>query len=203
MDNYLVYFSLALATVLLPGPAVILTINNAIQRGLVKAFSGILGISSAILIIAIISATSLGVILAQSIVVFTIVKFVGAAYLIYLGLKMFLAKSPGQLSISVSEKGGWACFTEGFLVSMSNPKAIVFFMSIFPQFIDVSRDYVPQFGLLAFTFSALVLFVHSAYAFFASMARSRLSSRRGAGMLNKVSGGIFVSFGLGLAASSK
>ncbi len=89
MDNYFVYFGVAMATILLPGPAVMLTVNNSIQRGLLKTFAGIFGVALAILFVALISATSLGVVLASSILAFTVIKFIGAAYLIYLGLKMF------------------------------------------------------------------------------------------------------------------
>ncbi|WP_260847586.1 LysE family translocator [Shewanella algae] len=86
---------------------------------------------------------------------------------------------------------------------MSNPKAIVFFMSIFPQFIDLQREYAPQFALLAATFSGLVILIHTLYALFASIAKTKLASGKGGSVLNKLSGGVFVCFGIGLAASSR
>lgn len=203
MDNYLIYVGIATATILLPGPAVMLTINNAIQRGLLKSFAGILGVALAILLVAVISATSLGVILANSVIAFTAIKLVGAVYLVYLGIKMWRTKKAGRISSKLHEVSYSKCFIEGFLVSISNPKAVVFFMSIFPQFINLSQEYRPQFIVLAVTFSVLVIVIHTGYALFSSIAKSKLSSTSGRSALNKVSGGVFVGFGIGLAASSK
>ena len=203
MDNYLIYVGVATATVLLPGPAVMLTINNSIQRGLFKSLAGILGIALAILLVAIISATSLGIVLATSAIAFTAIKIVGAAYLIYLGIRMLRTKAINNTQASLRTSSFRKCFIEGFLVSISNPKAVVFFMSIFPQFIDLTQEYTPQFILLAMTFSFLVVVIHTIYAIFASVAKSKLSSQKGNAVLSKISGSVFVGFGIGLAASSK
>jgi len=203
MENYLIYVGVAIATILLPGPAVMLTLNNSIQRGILKSLAGILGIALAILLVAIISATSLGIVLASSAIAFNIIKIVGAAYLIYLGIKMFRSEATNNDLFKEQEGSFFKCFMEGFLVSVSNPKAVIFFMSIFPQFIDLTQEYTPQFILLAVTFSFLVIVIHTIYAVSASFAKSKLSSQKGSSLLNKISGGVFVSFGVGLAASSK
>ena len=203
MENYLIYVGVAIATILLPGPAVMLTLNNSIQRGILKSLAGILGIALAILLVAIISATSLGIVLASSAIAFNIIKIVGAAYLIYLGIKMFRSETTNNDLFKEQEGSFFKCFMEGFLVSVSNPKAVIFFMSIFPQFIDLTQEYTPQFILLAVTFSFLVIVIHTIYAVSASFAKSKLSSQNGSSLLNKISGGVFVSFGVGLAASSK
>ncbi|MEX0739864.1 MAG: LysE family translocator [Pseudohongiella sp.] len=203
MENYLVYVGVAIATILLPGPAVMLTINNSMQRGLWKSLAGILGIALAILLVAFISATSLGIVLASSAIAFNAIKIAGAAYLIYLGVKMLRSKVTQDTSIKRQESSFLKCFIEGFLVSVSNPKAVVFFMSIFPQFIDLNQAYTPQFSLLAATFSFLVLVIHTVYAAFAYVAKSKLLSGKTNSILNKISGGVFVGFGVGLAASSK
>lgn len=203
MDNYVIYVGVAIATILLPGPAVMLTINNSIQKGLLRYFAGILGIALAILLVAIISATSLGIILATSAMAFTVVKIVGAVYLIYLGIKMWRTKGESGARHNYQGDSFLKCFMEGFFVSISNPKAIIFFMSIFPQFINVSEEYAPQFILLASTFSILVIVVHTAYALLSSFAVSKVFSARNQRVMNKVGGGIFVGFGIGLAASSK
>ncbi len=203
MDNYLLYVGVAIATILLPGPAVMLTINNSIQRGLLKSIAGIMGIALAILLVAFISATSLGIVLASSAVAFNIIKILGAAYLIYMGIKMLRSKVTNDHSIKKQEASYARCFIEGFLVSISNPKAVIFFMSIFPQFINTSKEYAPQFILLATTFSLLVMVIHSIYALSASAVKSKLSSEKGKSVINKIGGGVFVGFGVGLAASSK
>lgn len=203
MDNYLIYVGVALATVLLPGPAVMLTINNSIQRGSLKSLAGILGIALAILVIAYISVSSLGIVLASSVVAFTTVKIIGAIYLIFLGIKPWRTKSENSFQNKIQNRSFLKCFLEGFLVSISNPKAVIFFISIFPQFINLSEDYNSQVILLAATFSAIVIAVHTIYALFSSFAKSKLSSLNGGKTLNKVSGGVFIGFGVGLAASSR
>lgn len=203
MDNYLLYVGVAIATICLPGPAVVLTINNAIQKGLLKTFAGIFGVALAILLVATISATSLGIILASSAMAFSLIKIVGAVYLVYLGIKMWRSKASSNVKMNVQESSLLKCFMEGFFVSITNPKAVVFFMSIFPQFIDLKQEYAPQFVLLALTFSALVVVIHTIYAVSASLTKSKIASQKGSALLNKISGGIFVGFGVGLAASSK
>ena len=89
METYLLFVIIAAITVLSPGPGVILTLSNAIRFGFSGAVGGILGIAVGTLIVAIISATGVGVILATSVMIFTIMKYIGAAYLIYLGIKLW------------------------------------------------------------------------------------------------------------------
>lgn len=203
MTSYLIYVGVAMATILLPGPAVVLTLNNSIQRGLPRTLAGIMGISLAILCVAAISATSLGVLLASSLVAFTVVKILGAAYLVYLGIKMFRSTGVVNQPSKLRKASYRNCFFEGFFVSISNPKAVIFFMSIFPQFIDTAQSYTPQFILLAGTFSILVIIIHTSYAMFASLAKAKLSSEKGRAVLGKVSGSVFVCFGIGLAGTSR
>tara|TARA_R110001632_G_scaffold50409_2_gene125882 strand:- start:25907 stop:26518 length:612 start_codon:yes stop_codon:yes gene_type:complete len=203
MDNYLLFVGVAVATICLPGPAVLLTINNSIQKGVLKTLAGISGVTLGILLVATISATSLGIILASSAMAFGVVKIVGAVYLVYLGIKMWRSKAPRSIDLGYKHRSFLKCFAEGFLVSMTNPKAVVFFMSIFPQFIDLNQEYSPQFILLAVTFSVLSVCIHSVYAATASLAKTKLSSQKGHAVLSKVSGSVFVGFGVGLAASSR
>ncbi|BFM48217.1 LysE family translocator [Marinomonas sp. THO17] len=208
MDNYLLYVGVVMATVSLPGPAVLLTLNNAVQKGLIKTFAGISGIALAILLVATLSATSLGIILAGSAVAFNLIKIAGAVYLIYLGVKLWRSKVSFIEQTSTKESSLFRCFMEGFLVSITNPKAIVFFMSIFPQFIDVHQAYIPQFVLLAVTFSCVVVAIHTLYTLFALRTKRKINENHKASqgisrVLNKMSGGIFIGFGVGLAASSR
>jgi len=90
MENYILYIAIASATIASPGPGVVLTISNAIRYGFVGSASGIVGVASAMLCIAVISATSLAAVLSASATAFIILKYVGAAYLIYLGIRMWI-----------------------------------------------------------------------------------------------------------------
>ncbi len=201
MNSYMIFMSLAALTIALPGPGVLMTINNAAQRGVQRTAAGIVGISLGVLMVAGLSATGLGVLLTTSATAFLVLKYIGALYLIYLGVKLWRTKSQIPSGSSVSGASVPSCFYEGVLLSLSNPKSIVFFMSIFPQFVDPAKDYLSQLIVLALTFSLLIVIIHALYASLVIMAKARFF-KQGSGMLiNKISGGLLVSFGIGLAAS--
>lgn len=199
------YVVVATLTIASPGPGVILTINNAIQRRAANTLSGIFGIASGVLTVSVFSATSIGVILATSAVAFTAAKLIGAAYLIYLGIKMWGSQVSVNTHVELKDKSNAKCYIEGLSLSLtlSNPKPILFFMSLFPQFIDSQGSYISQFVTLSFTFCCLVILIHSGYAFVASVAKTKLLAANGRKALNKVSGSVFMCFGAGLAVSSK
>jgi len=203
MENYLLYIAIASATIASPGPGVILSISNSIRYGFFGAASGIFGVAIAMLGIAIISATSVAVILASSAFAFTILKYIGASYLIYLGIKIWRSSSKFDVTNKNAIKSNKHKFTEGFLITLLNPKPIFFFMSLFPQFINPNENYQIQFLVLATTFSFLVVLIHCIYAAFAKASRSKLSSQKGSKIISRVSGSFYIFFGLGLAASNK
>ncbi len=207
MEQYLLYLLIVTLTVASPGPGVVLTLSNAIKYGMKPTLSGILGIALGIFIIAVISASSLGILLATSALAFSILKFLGAAYLIYLGLKLWKAppmnlgnfeENSGAKKLSYSPR-----FKEGFLVSLLNPKPIFFFMSLFPQFINHQQSYLLQFSYLTLTFCTVIILVHSLYALGANAIKFWLSSPKGSTIVNRTSGSVFIFFGLGLAATSQ
>ncbi|MES9857222.1 MAG: LysE family translocator [Sedimenticola sp.] len=203
MESYLLYIAIASATIASPGPGVVLTISNSIRYGFFGSVAGIVGVASAMLCIATISATSLAVILSTSALAFTILKYVGAAYLIYLGIKMWRSSSKFDVNNKQTRKSNKHRFTEGLLITLLNPKPIFFFMALFPQFINSGENYLFQFLLLAMTFSVLVVIIHFGYAFFAKSARSKLSTPKGSQILSKASGSFYVFFGVGLATTNK
>ena len=203
MGSYLLFLIIAIATVLSPGPGVILTLTNAIRFGASGAIGGILGIACGTFIVAGVSATSLGIILATSTVAFSIMKFIGAAYLIYLGSKLWRSPARKIDPSAVVVKSRKLQFLEGLTLQLTNPKAVFFFMSVFPQFIDYSANFVGQFILLVVTYSSLVVMIHIMYAHLAKSARGWLSSEKGSSMVNRLGGGTFMCFGVGLASAGK
>ncbi|MGH1540144.1 MAG: LysE family translocator [Arenicella sp.] len=205
MENYLLFFIVACITILSPGPGVILTLSNAIRFGVSGSIMGIIGIAVGTFIVAAISATSLGVILATSTIAFTIMKFIGAAYLIYLGIKLWNAPTNKiQLDDSKHTLPWQRQFFEGLILQVTNPKAVFFFMSIFPQFVNYSNENpAHQFITLVITYSLLVMAIHITYAYLARSARRWLSSDTGGRTVNRVGGGTFMLFGVGLATTQK
>lgn len=203
MDSYILFLAVATLTVLSPGPGVVLTLTNSIRHGASGAVAGILGIAVATFIVAAISASSLGLLLTTSAIAFSVLKLIGAAYLIYLGLKLWFSSVPDVTRKAASPKHVGLQFAEGFTLQLTNPKAVFFFMAVFPQFIDLSSSYPTQFGLLVTTYSSLVVAIHLIYARSAGLARGWLSSKKGGRIVNRLSGGSFICFGVGLASASK
>lgn len=198
---YLLFTAVAAATVLSPGPGVVMTLTNALRYGMRGTFGGILGIATGALLVAAVSATSLGVLLAASALAFTVIKLLGAAYLIYLGIRLWRAPA-----LKFSEQSAHAAnfgkrFLEGLSLQLTNPKAIFFFLSVFPQFIDPEANYAFQFMALVLTYSALVVIIHCAYALFAKRAKNWLTSERGGRSINKAAGAMFLFFGVALATA--
>ena len=136
MDGYLLFSVIAIATILSPGPGVLLTLTNSIRYGTKGAIGGIFGIAFGTFIVAGVSATSVGVILATSTIAFTIIKYIGAIYLIYLGIKLWNSETPKMDTENQTTKNIKIQFLEGIMLQVTNPKAVFFFMSIFPQFIN-------------------------------------------------------------------
>ncbi len=203
MENYLLFLVIATITVLSPGPGVILTLTNTIRFGISGSVSGILGIAVGTFIVAGVSATSLGVLLVTSSIAFSMMKYIGAAYLIYLGIKLWRSPAIQLADINKPAKKKSLQFMEGLTLQLTNPKAVFFFMSIFPQFVNFSANYIHQFLLLVFTYSFLVVFIHLIYASLAKKAKLWLSTEKGSKRVNKVGGATFMCFGIGLASTSK
>jgi homoserine/homoserine lactone efflux protein len=200
---YPLFLLMATATVFSPGPGVVMTLTNSLRYGMKETFGGILGISFGALVVAAVSATSLGVVLAASALAFTVIKFIGAAYLVYLGIKLWRAPALQLKEQPTIEASFGRRFLEGVSLQLTNPKVIFFFLSIFPQFIDRSMDYSTQFTIQVLTYSSLVVVIHCLYALFAHRAGLWLASERGGRTINKLGGATFVFFGAALATARK
>lgn len=202
MENYVLFVIVAAATITSPGPGVILTITNSLRYGFWGAIPGVFGIASGVLFVSIISATSLAAILETSAFAFIIVKFIGAGYLIYLGLKLWSSSASIKVSYD-TKKSKKHKFVEGLLITLLNPKPIFFFMALFPQFINSTENYLIQFAFLSITFSFLVVIIHCTYALFAKKAKSKLSTPKGTQFLSKAGGSIYIFFGIQLATTNR
>ncbi|MGC5703610.1 LysE family translocator [Pseudomonas sp. NFXW11] len=202
MSNYGLFLLLATLTILSPGPGVVLTLSNALRHGWAGALPGIFGIALGAFVVAGISASSLGLILAASATAFTLLKYLGALYLFYLGIKLWRTRSfIPELKASAAQP--WRRFVEALSIQLLNPKAGFFFLAVFPQFIQHQHDYYHQFLLLVASYSLLVVAVHSGYALLANSARGWLGSQKGARMVGRLSGATFLGFGVMMASASK
>ena len=203
MNLYLLFLTVATLTVLSPGPGVLMTLTNALRYGLRGTIGGILGIASGALLVAGISATTLGAVLAASALAFTVLKLAGAAYLIYLGARLWRSPPVPVASEQAHQASFKRRFLEGLSLQLTNPKAIFFFLSVFPQFIEGEAGFVRQFALLVLTYAALVVVIHTGYALFAHQARAWLTSERGGRTVNRLGGATFMCFGVALTFARK
>lgn len=204
MNLYALFLLMASATVLSPGPGVVMTLSNALRSGRRGTLGGILGIAAGALVVAAISATGLGVLLATSAKAFTVLKFIGAGYLVYLGIRFWRAPALNLALTTDHESDRFARrFAEGVTMQLTNPKVVLFFLSIFPQFIDPDLNYLTQFTVLSLTYALIVVAVHVLYALFARRGRRWLLSERGGRIMNRTAGTTFLFFGGVLATAQR
>lgn len=189
----------------LPGPAVLFVLSQALSRGARVTVWSILGIVAANSVYFGLSATGIGAILIASYDVFFAIRWVGAAYLVWLGIAAFVGKST-ILSVSPaapSRTRAGRMFLNGFILQMSNPKALLFFTALLPQFINPHAPVWPQVLLLALTSMVIEFFVQLLYATAADRA-SHLATRPAfAKITNRVAGSLMIAAGVGLAAARR
>jgi threonine/homoserine/homoserine lactone efflux protein len=170
----LVTFSLAaMALIVLPGPTVLFVIGRSLALGRLGGFLSVLGNSIALVPIIVAVAFGLGAIVTQSVIVFTVIKLVGAAYIVYLGVQAIRhRRSAAAAGVTAAGKSRWRLVAEGFGVGISNPKSIVFFVAVLPQFVDYRGGEVPlQMMTLGLVFVVLALASDSVWALAAGAAR--------------------------------
>jgi len=187
---------------LTPGPAVLLVIAEGMRSGARSALFSNLGILAGNTVYFLLSATTVGALLLASYDLFFAVKWLGAAYLVYLGVRALLDRGEGSASaVTVAEphRRPIEAFGTAFATQISNPKAIVFFASILPQFIDPKDSLPRQVAILGVTSVVAEFFVLAAYGLVAARGAHLVRDPRYARLTNRVSGAVLVLAGCGLA----
>ncbi|MFC8504343.1 LysE family transporter [Pedococcus sp. NPDC057267] len=203
--SWSVWFALVGAAVLIsltPGAGAINTMTNSIGVGWTRSIWGILGQQLALLVHIAVVAAGVGVLVAESHVLFEVIRYAGAAYLVYLGIRQLLAR-PEAVDPEAPVVGmtAWQMFRQGVLVNLTNPKAVVFFLAFTPQFIRPSRPVLPQYGVLAATVVVVdVLVMWFVFAVAARGLRRMTRTPSGQRRLNRIFGGLFVGVGVLLAS---
>jgi Putative threonine efflux protein len=184
-----------------PGPAVLYVLSQAIRRGPAKSIWASGGILSANAIYFVLSATSLGAVIVASYKLFFVIKWVGAAYLLYLGLLSFFGKS-SVMSLPESngdERNGPRILRDGFVLQAANPKALLFFTAILPQFIDAHHSIAFQIIVLGISSIVVEFAILFAYGQLAGRALSTARSPRFEKLTNRIAGSMLIGAGVGLA----
>src|ERR1700676_434720 len=197
LQVYFAFVAACIALALLPGPVVTLVIANGLRHGTRAALTNILGVQAGLAIVIGVVAIGLTSLMATMGYWFDWVRFAGAAYLVWLGIKLIRFPVEGiTADPPPPPRGGF--FLQGLLVLLSNPKVLVFFGAFIPQFMDMSKDHFSQVALLGVTFMITGAITDSTYALLAGRARLFFSARR-TWLLSRISGGFMIGGGIWLA----
>jgi homoserine/homoserine lactone efflux protein len=175
MQGWFIYVAAVLALMSTPGPSHLLMLSNSATYGYRRSLATVAGDLTANLLQMLAAGLGLAAALAASGGALLVVKWLGAAYLVWLGLRMIRGVGFGDLSVSGTTRASLrTLYLQGFLTSATNPKAIVFFAALFPQFISADESFWPQFALLSLTYILIDGVILSAYGIGADWISARL-----------------------------
>ena len=209
IENYLGFILAAILLNLTPGTDSMYIITRSISQGQTAGLYSVLGITTGSLIHTLLASLGLSVLLANSPTAFMMVKYIGAAYLCYLGFKMLTSKNSNSIANRLSKDqhvssqksvDGWQIYKQGVLTNVFNPKVALFFLAFFPQFIDPSYAYgMLSFFILGLTFATTGFIWCSCLALLAARFSTRLRENPSIEtMLNRISGVVFIGLGVKL-----
>jgi threonine/homoserine/homoserine lactone efflux protein len=210
VPTFALFVAAALALLLVPGPAVIYVVARSVEGGRLTGLVSVLGVELGTLLHVVFAAAGLSAIVVSSAVAFSVVKWLGAAYLVWLGLRQILGRDGGdqEAPLSGSGENRLRVFSQSVLVQVLNPKVALFFLAFLPQFVDPSRSAAwTQVVVLGTTLATLGLFTDGLYALLGGTAGEWIRKQRaGAGLRRArryVTGGVYVALGAVAAISGK
>ena len=193
--------SAALAVV--PGPAVTYIVMHSVDKGRRAGLASAAGVASGGLVHVAAATVGLSALIASSAAAFTVVKLVGAIYLIVIGIRRIVGRDDSE-QVQAPPAPMSRIYRQGVIVNVFNPKTALFFLAFLPQFVDRGASIPPQVALLGLTFAAIAFASDCLYALLADLLAGRLRrSSRGARARRYLSGGIFVVLGVTAAAAHR
>jgi threonine/homoserine/homoserine lactone efflux protein len=195
----------ALGLLLIPGPAVLYIVTRSVAQGRKAGLASVLGIELAGLCHSVAAAFGLSAILVASALAFSVVKYVGAAYLVYLGIRALVSKGSQESEDGAPPRSTSQLFRKGFVVNILNPKTALFFYAFLPQFVDPSRGSpVLQILMLGGLFVLMATFTDSAYALLGSGVGRLVMKQAGFRRVQRyVSAGIYMALGVAAAVGGE
>lgn len=194
LQTWLAFFVACWVISLSPGAGAIASMSSGLRYGFWRGYWNAIGLQLALLMQIAVVAAGLGAVLATSELAFSLIKWFGVAYLVYLGWRQWVA-APGEIATADGERPLGRPLTlmlRGFLVNASNPKAIIFILAVLPQFLDPQAPLLVQYLLMAATMVAVDLVVMAGYTGLAARVLRALRSPRQQRLLNRTFGGLFV-----------
>lgn len=205
IENFITFMLTALIFVMTPGIDTIFVLNKSIGQGIKSGVYASLGVNTGVLLHTFFAALGLTVLLSRSVLAFTVIKYVGFVYLVYLGISK-LKNSKTVIGINtknVPQKKGQNDFWSGFLTNTLNPKVALFFLAFFPQFISPAQLENPvPFVILGFTFAIIGTVWYLGLSFFASTFTHKIKHNPNFSIwLNRISGLVFILMGIKIIMS--
>ena len=187
----------AVLLILMPGPSILFVIGRSIAYGRLAGVLSVVGNALGMLPLLTLVALGVGALVAQSVVIFTAIKIVGAGYLVYLGIQAIRHRNEVPDAESGPRRSAWRLLGEGFVVGVTNPKTIAFFVAVLPQFVDYSAGGIPwQLAELGLVFVVLALICDSCWALAAGTARAWFAnSPKRIARLRATGGGMMIGLG--------
>lgn len=200
-ETYLIFVVTTAVVCLTPGPAALLVVAQGISNGFRRSYWGIAGIALANSIYFALSATGVAALIVASGTLFSIIKWVGVAYLFYLGMSAMLSKSSALTVTSDSRPtvSGVRAFWQAVVVELSNPKALLYFVALLPQFVDPTKPVALQMLVFGATCVGLDVAAYSLYAWLGSKTQRFTANERFVKTSNRTSGGLLMVAGAMMA----
>ena len=195
-ETWLAFAAASSVLLVIPGPTVLLVVSYALGQGWRTALPMSVGVALGDFTAMTLSMLGLGALLATSATLFTVLKWIGAAYLVYLGIKLWRAGGTLDAAPRTDAASAAKMLGHAWLVTALNPKSITFFVAFLPAFLDPKADFLTQMLVFETTFLVLAFANAFGYALVASRARRLASDPRALGIVNKVGGGLLVGAGV-------
>ncbi len=203
LETYIAFVVTTVFLVLVPGPVVALTVAHSLAHGWRQTLVTVSGASLSIVVQLAITSLGLASILLVLSGWFEVVRWAAVAYLIYTGVQYWRAKPDRQVNYQTKPGSARGMFFQGFLVSSTNPKSLVFYAAFFPQFVNPAAPAAAQLIVLSVTFLAIFSGGVAGYAILAAKVRGRLQDPRRAVIRNRLVGGLMIGAGIGVAVARR
>lgn len=201
----LIFMTATFILLITPGPAVLFIIARSLEQGRGAGIVSAVGVGAGSIIHVIVAAAGLSMLLVQSAIAFSVVKYLGAAYLIYLGIRTLLSKTTATVAAEFKPTPLRRIFGQGFVVQLFNPKTALFFLAFLPQFVDPNGGHVTsQIVFLGAIFVGMAILSDSVYAVVAGSVRGWLAgNQRWADFQKKFAGTVYIGLGVTTALSGR
>ena len=201
LETWLAFVAASAVLLAIPGPTILLVISYALGHGRKSAAATVAGVALGDFTAMTASMLGLGALLATSAEVFTVLKWIGAAYLVYLGIKLWRAPvSTGEDAAAGAGASAVAIFLHTYAVTALNPKSLTFFIAFLPQFIVVDAPLLPQMVIFEATFLVLATINAAAYAALANSARQTIRRPAVQRLVNRTGGSLLIGAGVATVA---